>query len=50
MNRVPGTHQSFTLLYIFLFEQELSIEIWDIDSVQVQEGDFAKARQYNVFD
>ena len=45
----PQTYQSFTLLHILLFEQELPIEVWDVDGVQIEEGDFAKARQYDVF-
>lgn len=39
------THQSFTLLDILLLEQELSIEIREVNSVEVQERDMAETSE-----
>lgn len=42
------THQGFTLLHILLSKQKLSIEVGQVDCVQVQKCDTTKASQDDV--
>jgi ferredoxin len=42
-------YQCFTLFDIFLFEKELTVEIREVDCVEIQEGDVAEAGQNYVF-
>jgi hypothetical protein len=47
--RCNGTHQGFGLLYVFMSEKELSIQVAKIDSIQIDDVDFAEACEDEVF-
>lgn len=42
------THQCFTLFDIFLLEQKLTIEVGNIDCVQVKQCNLSETSQYDV--
>lgn len=44
-----GTHQGFGLLDVFMAEKELSIQVTEVDSVQIDDMDFAEACKDKVF-
>lgn len=46
--RIWGTHHGFALLDILLLEQKLTVEIGNVDCVQVKQCDFAKPSKNNV--
>ena len=43
------THQSFTLLYVLLSKQKLSVEVRQVNGVQIEERDFSKTCQNDIF-
>ena len=42
------TYQSFALFYIFFSEKELAIQVREVDGVQVEESDMAKASEHKI--
>jgi hypothetical protein len=47
--RWNGTHQGFGLLDMFMAEEELSIQVTEVDSIQIDYVDFAEAGKDEVF-
>lgn len=50
-NRSRGwTHQSLGFLDVFMSEKKLSIEVTEIDSIEIDDVNFAEASQDEVFE
>lgn len=47
--RYKSLYQSFALLHVFFLEQKLSVQIGQVNSVQIEQSDFAESSEDNVF-
>lgn len=50
MPQVPGPYQSFRLLYVFVPEEELSVQVREIDGVEVDDVDVTEAAEDEVLE
>lgn len=47
--RCDKTHQGFGLLDVFMAEKELSVQVAEVDSIQIDDVHFAEAGEDEVF-